>query len=134
MCNGVWRTTGESNHSDCKNLKCISIFDWTRAVCGRETSHSPPQIKTFWFQRPLFYIWLTTKQLSLTHAYVHWLADVHFAGFAPANRQMPIASVVMRQCKKNDRQTWHSKTWKYRKNITMVVNMFFNNFITIRFR
>jgi len=42
----------------------------------------------------------------------HWLADVHFAVFAsaftlslcdseaPANRQMPIASVVMRKCKK----------------------------------
>jgi hypothetical protein len=44
---------------------------------------------------------------SATHAYWHWLADVRLAGFAPAftlslgdseahaNRQMPIASVVM---------------------------------------
>ena len=43
----------------------------------------------------------------LTHAYVHWLADVHLAGFAPAftlsfhdsecsrKPPMPIASVVM---------------------------------------
>ena len=27
---------------------------------------------------------LTTKKLVLTHAYVHRLADVHLAGFAPA--------------------------------------------------
>jgi len=44
----------------------------------------------------------------------HWLADVHLAGFAPAftlslgdseapaNRQMPIASVVSCQLKKRD--------------------------------
>ena len=50
---------------------------------------------------------------NLTHAYVHLLADVHSAGFAPAftvslcdseapaNRRMPIASVVRRHSKKN---------------------------------
>ena len=49
----------------------------------------------------------------LTHAYVHRLADVHFAGFAPAfalslcdseyarKPPVPIASVVMANCKKN---------------------------------
>ncbi len=48
----------------------------------------------------------------LTHAYVHWLADVHFAGFAPAfalalcdseyarNPPVPIASAVRRHSKK----------------------------------
>ena len=47
----------------------------------------------------------------LTHAYGHWLADVQFGGFAPAftlslcdseyarKPPVPIASVVMRQCK-----------------------------------
>jgi len=30
----------------------------------------------------------------------HWLADVHSAVFAPANRQMPIASVVSGHAKK----------------------------------
>ncbi len=50
--------------------------------------------------------------MHITHAYVHWLADVHFGSFAPAftlsfhdsecSRKPPmdIASVVMRQCKK----------------------------------
>ena len=45
----------------------------------------------------------------------HWLADVHLAAFspaytvslcdseAPANRQMPIASVVRRQCRKKEK-------------------------------
>ena len=48
----------------------------------------------------------------LTHAYGHWLADVHLAGFAPAftlslcdsersrKPPMPIASVVMHHSKK----------------------------------
>ncbi len=48
----------------------------------------------------------------LTHAYVHRLADVHFAGFAPAftlslcdsecsrKPPVPIASVVIGQAKK----------------------------------
>ena len=63
-----------------------------------------------------------TKCLAHNTRLVHWLADVHSAGFAPAlaslifnslcrfttanapaNRQMPIASVVMRQCKKKER-------------------------------
>ena len=54
------------------------------------------------------------KNDRLTHAYVHWLVDMHLAGFAPAlaslifnspcrfttanapaNRQIPIASVVI---------------------------------------
>ena len=51
--------------------------------------------------------------MLLTHAYWHWLADVHLAGFAPAftlsfhdsefarKPPMPIASVVMGKCKKN---------------------------------
>jgi hypothetical protein len=53
------------------------------------------------------------REFSSTHAYAHWLADVHFGSFAPAlatlifnslcrsktanapaNRQIPIASVV----------------------------------------
>ena len=49
----------------------------------------------------------TKNKLLLTHAYVHWLADLHLAGFAPAftlsfhdrecspNRQIPVASVVL---------------------------------------
>jgi hypothetical protein len=55
-----------------------------------------------------------TKEMNdpLTHAYAHLLADVHFAGFAPAftlsqcdseySRKPPmrIASVVRRKCKK----------------------------------
>ena len=57
----------------------------------------------------------TTNGQLLTHAYVHLLADVHSAGsapaftvslcdsVAPANRRMPIASVVRRSCKKKDR-------------------------------
>jgi len=63
------------------------------------------------------------KNDRLTHAYVHWLVDMHLAGFAPAlaslifnspcrfttanapaNRQMPIASVVRRHTTKK-RQT-----------------------------
>ena len=52
--------------------------------------------------------------LPLTHAYVHWLADVHLAGFAPAftlslcdsersrKPPMPIASVVRAYFKKID--------------------------------
>ncbi len=36
------------------------------------------------------------KLQAITHAYGHRLADVHSSGFAPANRQMPIASVVVR--------------------------------------
>ena len=55
------------------------------------------------------------KPLLLTHAYVHRLADVHLAGFAPAfalslcdseyarKPPVPIASVVRRQCKKNEK-------------------------------
>ena len=51
---------------------------------------------------------------NLTHAYVHRLADVHFGGFAPAftlslcdsecsrKPPVPIASVVMGQCKKQE--------------------------------
>jgi hypothetical protein len=52
--------------------------------------------------------------MLLTHAYVHLLADVHSAGFtpaftlslcdseAPANRRMPIASVVRGSSRKKD--------------------------------
>ena len=52
------------------------------------------------------------KCQPLTHAYVHWLADVHLAGFAPAftlslcdseyarKPPVPIASVVRRHFKK----------------------------------
>ena len=60
--------------------------------------------------------WKTTNYDHLTHAYVHRLADVHFAGFAPAftlsfhdseyarKPPVPIASVVS------------SKPWKKGKN------------------
>jgi len=53
---------------------------------------------------------------NLTHAYVHRLADVHFAGFAPAftlslcdseyarKPPVPIASVVSIQWKKTQQQ------------------------------
>jgi hypothetical protein len=63
---------------------------------------------------------LTTKQLMLTHAYVHWLADVHLAVFAPAftlsfhdsersrKPPMPIASVVMANSKKYKRTDLNS--------------------------
>ncbi len=59
---------------------------------------------------------MTTKAQQLTHAYGHRLADVHFAGFAPAftlslcdsecarKPPVPIASVVSRQCKKTTTQ------------------------------
>ncbi len=52
----------------------------------------------------------------LTHAYVHWLAEVHSAGFAPAftlsfhdskcsrKPPMPIASVVM--CKRKKKRQY----------------------------
>ena len=52
------------------------------------------------------------REFSSTHAYVHWLAEVQFAVFAPAftlsfhdsecsrKPPMPIASVVMRNYKK----------------------------------
>ena len=52
---------------------------------------------------------------GITHAYVHWLAEVHSGGFAPAftlsfhdsecsrKPPMPIASVVMGKCRKKER-------------------------------
>ena len=58
---------------------------------------------------------------NLTHAYVHRLADVHLAGFAPAftlslcdsecsrKPPVPIASVVRRHSKKIKRQTFGVK-------------------------
>ena len=67
----------------------------------------------------------TTYGMLLTHAYVHLLADVHSAVFAPAftislcdsdtpaNRRMPIASVVMGQCKKQE-----DKVFAYEKSLT----------------
>jgi hypothetical protein len=60
--------------------------------------------------------------MLLTHAYVHLLADVHSAGFAPAftvllceseapaNRRMPIASVVRCNPKKRKEQTTSVKS------------------------
>ena len=54
---------------------------------------------------------------NLTHAYVHRLADVHLAGFAPAftlslcdseyarNPPVPIASVVTKHAKKKEKKT-----------------------------
>ncbi len=49
----------------------------------------------------------TSNGQPLTHAYVHLLADVHFAGFAP----VPIASVVT--CKRKKDQ---HNTLKYERN------------------
>ena len=58
----------------------------------------------------------------LTHAYWHWLADVHLAGFAPAftlsfhdseyarKPPVPIASVVSGQAKK---KTQLGVGWRY---------------------
>ena len=55
--------------------------------------------------------------MPITHAYVHRLADVHLAGFAPAfalslcdseyarKPPVPIASGVGNKCKKTDDQT-----------------------------
>jgi len=57
------------------------------------------------------------KLQAITHAYVHRLADVHLAGFAPAftlslcdsecsrKPPVPIASVVSGHSKKEKRQT-----------------------------
>ena len=68
---------------------------------------------------------LQIKYLPLTHAYGHWLADVQLAGFAPAftlsfhdsecfrKPPMPIASVVMGQCKKQE-----DKVFAYEKSLT----------------
>jgi len=43
---------------------------------------------------------MTTKLLAHNTRYVHWLADVYSAVFAPANRQMRIGSVVGGHAKK----------------------------------
>ena len=70
--------------------------------------------------------WLLTKKNEpLTHAYGHRLADVHLAGFAPAfslslcdseyarKPPVPIASVVMGQCKKQEDKVLHMKSlWR----------------------
>ena len=75
--------------------------------------------------------------MLLTHAYVHWLADVHSGGFAPAlaslifnslcrsttanapaNRQMPIASVVRR----------HSRNKKDSHNELSFSKIYLNDF------
>ena len=60
---------------------------------------------------------LNTKLQAITHAYVHWLADVHSGSFAPAftlsfhdsecsrKPPMPIASVVRAYSKKGKRRT-----------------------------
>ena len=70
--------------------------------------------------------------MLLTHAYVHLLADVHSAGFAPAftlslcdseapaNRRLPIASVVMGKFKK-------TKNRHENKSIIILVTHFFAN-------
>ena len=60
--------------------------------------------------------------MLLTHAYGHRLADVHLAGFAPAfplsfhdrkcsrKPPVPIASVVMGQCKKQEDKVLRMKS------------------------
>ena len=59
---------------------------------------------------------ISTSAMLLTHAYVHLLADVHSAGFAPAftlslcdseapaNRRLPIASVVRGSSRKKKKR------------------------------
>ena len=68
------------------------------------------------------------KKEGITHAYVHRLADVYLAGFAPAftlslcdseyarNPPVPIASVVTKHIKKNRK---HKSTLLKTKNINM---------------
>jgi len=72
---------------------------------------------------------IKSKHQPLTHAYAHWLADVHLAGFAPAftlsfhdsersrKPPMPIASVVMGKCKKKEKDNF-KKTY-YKLNILL---------------
>jgi len=79
-----------------------------------------------------------TKKTTHNTRYVHWLADVHSGGFAPAlaalicnsfcpsadgqrmlppsaDGQMPIASVVRRQCKKNKKTIKNVTLMNFRK-------------------
>ena len=72
--------------------------------------------------------------IHLTHAYSHWLADVHSAGFAPAftlslcdsersrNPPMPIASVVSGKHKKKLRQATVEISAEIEKNIIMTLD------------
>ena len=69
--------------------------------------------------------------MLLTHAYVHLLADVHLVGFAPAftlslsdseapaNRRMPIASVVSCKLKKNKTMTESTDSLPIKEIITV---------------
>ena len=73
--------------------------------------------RVFTFYRLTFKRLNDTKLQAITHAYVHRLADVHSAGFAPAftlsfhdsecsrKPPVPIASVVMAYSKKGKRRT-----------------------------
>ena len=70
--------------------------------------------------------------MLLTHAYVHRLADVHLAGFAPAfalslcdseyarNPPVPIASVVMANSRKRKKTTVkHENRRKFQNFISL---------------
>ena len=89
------------------------------------------QTTEIWVVRVFTFYRLTFKRLNdmklqaITHAYVHRLADVHLAGFAPAftlsfhdsecsrKPPVPIASVVMGQCKKQENRVLRMKSlWR----------------------
>jgi len=86
--------------------------------------------------------WLKVKRLKktnydrLTHAYVHWLPDVHLAGFAPAftlsfhdsecsrKPPMPIASVVIGHFRKKKTETTTFTTMNYFSALRHIIPTF----------